>query len=79
MVVVVFVLVSFLNVFRYQASLVFKIVRPYTMCDFSQLWSHLCGTMHCLPPRLKSTFFERLKSMFFEIFSNGVAPKGPAE
>ena len=33
-----------------------------TMCDFSQFWSHLCGTMHCLP--------QRLKSMFFEIFSS---------
>ena len=42
-----------------------------TMCDFSQFWSHLCRTMHCLPQRLKSTFFE--------IFSNGAALKGPAE
>ena len=42
-----------------------------TMCDFSQFWSHLCGTMHCLPQRLKATFFE--------IFSNGAAPKGPVE
>ena len=32
---------------------------------------HFRGTMHCLPQGLKSTFFE--------IFSNGAAPKGPAE
>ena len=24
---------------------------------FSQFWSHFCGTMHCLPQRLKSTLF----------------------
>ena len=43
-----------------------------TMSDFSQFWSHLCGTMHCLPQWLKSTFFE--------IFSNEApAQKGPAE
>ena len=43
---------------------------------FSHFWSHFRGTMHCLPQRVKSIFFERLKSMFFEIFSNGVVPKG---
>ena len=25
---------------------------------FSEFWSHFCGTMHCLPQRLKSTMFE---------------------
>ena len=25
---------------------------------FSQLWSHFCGTKHCLPQRLKSTLSE---------------------
>ena len=31
-----------------------------TMYNFSQFWSHLCGTMHlhCLPQMLKSRFFE---------------------
>ena len=38
---------------------------------FLQFWSHFCGTMHCLPQRLKSTFFEN--------FSNGAAPKEPEE
>ena len=38
---------------------------------FSQFWSHFPRTMHCLPQRLKSTLFE--------IFSNGVDPKGPVE
>ena len=46
---------------------------------FSQFWSHFHGTMHCLPKRLKSTFFETLNSTFFVIFSNGAAPKGLAE
>ena len=32
---------------------------------------HLGRTMHCLPRRLKSTFFEK--------FLSGAAPKGPAE
>ena len=30
--------------------------------------------MHCLPQRLKLTFFEMLKSTFFEIFLNGAGP-----
>ena len=38
---------------------------------FSQFSSHFRGTMHCLPRRLKSTFFK--------IISNGAAQKGPAE
>ena len=38
---------------------------------FSQFWSHFCRTLHCLP--------QSLKSMFFEIFLNGAAPKGPVE
>ena len=28
--------------------------------SFSQFWSHFHGTMHCLPQRLKSTFFEKI-------------------
>ena len=43
----------------------------HTMCEFSQFWSHFQGTMHCLPQRLKSTFFD--------FFSNGAAQKVPAE
>ena len=43
-----------------------------TMCDFHNFGFIFAGQcMQCLPQRLKSTFFE--------IFSNGAAPKGPAE
>ena len=44
---------------------------PTHYVSFSQFWSHFWRTMHGLPQRLKSTLFE--------IFSNGVDPKGPAE
>ena len=46
------------------------VASPVHYVWFSQFWSHFRGTMHCLPQRLKSTFFE--------IFSNGAALKGPA-
>ena len=42
-----------------------------TMSDFHNFGLIFAGQMHCLSQRLKSTFFE--------IFSNGAAPKGPAE
>ena len=32
---------------------------------FSQFWSHFHETMHCLPQRLKSTFFEKILSEGF--------------
>ena len=48
-----------------------------TMCDFHNFGLIFARQMHCLPQRLKSRFFERLKSTFFEIFSNGAVPNGP--
>ena len=39
-----------------------------TMCDFHNFGLIFAGQMHCLP--------QRLKSMLFEIFSNGGCPKG---
>ena len=47
------------------------VTAPMHYVWFSQFWSHFRGTMHCLPQRLKLTFFE--------IFSNDAAPKGPAK
>ena len=39
-----------------------------TMCDFHNFGLIFAGQMHCLP--------QRLKSMLFEIFSNGECLKG---
>ena len=38
------------------------------ICDFHDFGLIFAGQMHCLP--------QRLKSMLFEIFSNGGCPKG---
>ena len=42
-----------------------------TMCDFHNFGLIFAGQMHCLPQRLKSTFFEK--------FSNTAVPKEPVE
>ena len=43
---------------------------------FSWFWSHFFPIM-CI--QVVARLPQMLKSMFFEIFSNGAAPKGPAE
>ena len=52
----------------HSASYFWRVYPLYRYMWFLRFWSHFCGTMHCLPQRLKSTLFE--------IFSNGTAPRG---